>query len=94
MHPLVPIIQATCSKYFDSFTIEYRLSDENIKEPFISLQGTKPSKQGETIYCLTLTIKELEHEIVNGDGIEPFLLEKLAGLFNAKDLRDYYKITE
>lgn len=90
-HPLIPLILKTYHGYFESLTVEYSFKGENIKDPHITIQGTKPSKEGETIYALTFTVFELEYEIYYGDGLDSYLLEKLAGLFNTKDLSDYYK---
>ena len=91
-HPLIPLILTTYHGYFKSIEVVYHYPDENIREPYLTIQGSKPSKKGSTVYALTFTVFELETEIYHGEGLESYLLSKLAGVFNTKDLSDYLKV--
>ena len=51
----------------------------------------QPSKKGQTIYGLTFKVSELEREILTGEGLKDYLSQQLAGVFETKDLSDYFK---
>lgn len=90
-HPITILVRNFFLKYFKQLDVSFTPPDHIIDEPYITVQGTKPSKKGQTIYCLTFEISELEREIIEGDGLEAYLALKLGEVFETKDLSDYYR---
>lgn len=91
-HPLTALIQIFFTPYFKQLDVQFNLPDQIIPEPYITVQGTKPSKKGQTIYALTFKISELENEILNGDGLNAYLTQQLNSVFETKDLSEYFKL--
>lgn len=91
-HPLTPIVRTFFTPYFKQLDAQFNLPDQIISEPYITVQGTNPSKKGQTIYGLTFKISELETEILTGEGLKDYLTKQLAGVFETKDLSDYFKV--
>lgn len=90
-HPLTPIVRTFFTPHFKHLDVEFNPPDDIICEQYITVQGTKPTKKGQTIYGLTFKISELEREILTGEGLKDYLTKQLAGVFETKDLSDYYK---
>lgn len=94
VHPLTTIVRTFFTPYFKHLDVQFNAPDQNINEPYITVQGTKPSKKGQTIYGLTFKISELEQEILTGEGLKDYLTNQLAGVFETKDLSDYMKVNQ
>lgn len=91
-HPLTPIVRTFFTPHFKQFDVQFNPPDQIISEPYITIQGSKPTKKGQTIYCLTFKISELENEIINGDGLNSYLTQNLNSVFGTKDLSEYFKV--